>query len=396
MLVYHIDRLTRRPIELEQFLVTVDAAKVRHVRFVTGDTDISTGDGLLVARMLAAVAASESATKARRVKRKAAQNAAEGKPHVSHTRPFGYEHDGITIRTDEAEVLRQVVARFLAGESMRSLATWLTDQEIPTVTGNAQWASSTLRNILRNPRYAGLRAHHGQIVAKGIWEPIITDDDHRRVLAKMEQSKHSGRRTPQRYLLSGLLRCSKCGVRLYSSARRESNGATRRRYVCLSGPDHGGCGRLTIVADPLERLIADAVLFRLDTPELADTLAGRSSADQRTHELTTLLDEDTQQLEELADAYAQRHISMTEWLRAKKPITARLEQTQRQLARMTRTTALTGLVGNGQQLGRSWSDLNLSRQNAIVAAIIDHAVIGPGTQGATMIDPARVTIVWRH
>jgi site-specific DNA recombinase len=41
VLVYHVDRLTRRPIELEQFVDTVTAAKVRHVRFVSGaDVDI--------------------------------------------------------------------------------------------------------------------------------------------------------------------------------------------------------------------------------------------------------------------------------------------------------------------------------------------------------------------
>ena len=40
VLVYNIDRLTRRPAELEQFHEAVDRAGVRHVRFVTGDTDI--------------------------------------------------------------------------------------------------------------------------------------------------------------------------------------------------------------------------------------------------------------------------------------------------------------------------------------------------------------------
>ncbi len=34
MLIYHVDRLTRRPIELEQFLDMLTAAKIRRVRFV--------------------------------------------------------------------------------------------------------------------------------------------------------------------------------------------------------------------------------------------------------------------------------------------------------------------------------------------------------------------------
>ncbi|MEE3126065.1 MAG: recombinase family protein [Actinomycetota bacterium] len=104
VIVYHPDRLTRRPLELEQFIQALDAAKVRHVKFVTGDADFTTGDGLLVLRMLAAVAAAESASKSRRVKRKQEQNAAAGKPHRASTRPFGYESDHVTVRPDEAAI----------------------------------------------------------------------------------------------------------------------------------------------------------------------------------------------------------------------------------------------------------------------------------------------------
>ncbi len=88
------------------------------------------------------------------------------------------------------------------------------------------------------------------------------------------EQKTSGRRSPRRYLLSGLLRCGKCQHTLYSAAREDV-----RRYVCSSGPDHGGCGGTFVVAAPVEDLIAHAVLFRLDTPDLADALAGRAAAD---------------------------------------------------------------------------------------------------------------------
>ena len=62
VIVYHVDRLTRRPIELEQFVTALDTAGVRNVRFVVGDSDLTTGDGLMVVRILAAMAANESAT----------------------------------------------------------------------------------------------------------------------------------------------------------------------------------------------------------------------------------------------------------------------------------------------------------------------------------------------
>lgn len=394
VVVYNIDRLTRRPAELENFVAVATRAGVRHVRFVTGDTDISTDDGLMLARIQGAFAAKESANISRRVARKMEQVAAEGRPHGGSRRPFGYQKDMITIVPEEAQVIRDLVARFLAGESAHSLALWLQGQRIKTVTG-ADWRTSTLKGILTNPRYAGLRAHRGVVVGPAVWESIITEDEHRRILAKYAEKKTSGRRVAQRYLLSGVPRCHKCGNRLFSSARRE-NGKSVRRYVCMSGPDHGGCGGTFINADPVERLVTDAVLYRLDSPELADALAGRSSADERTTELTRALDETQEQLEELSLAYANRDISMREWMTAKKPITDRHDAVQRQLATLTRTTALNGLVGNGETLRGTWSSLNLSRQHAIITALVDHIVIGPGTPGSRSVDPARVGIVWRY
>lgn len=122
VVVYHADRLTRRPIELEQFLQVAAAAKVRGVRFVAGAAvDVADGDGLLVPRLLSAVAANESASKSRRVRRKLDEVAASGRPHGGAQRPFGYAGDKITVVAAEAKIVRAVVARYIAGESLRSL-----------------------------------------------------------------------------------------------------------------------------------------------------------------------------------------------------------------------------------------------------------------------------------
>lgn len=86
---------------------------------------------------------------------------------------------------------------------------------------------------------------------------------------------------------------------------------------------------------------------------------------------------------------------MREWMTARKPIEQRRDAAAKQLASLTRTDALAGLVGNGQALGASWNTLNLSRQHAIVGALVDHIVIGPGTPGARSLDRASVNIVWR-
>lgn len=398
VLVYHLDRLVRRPLELEQFLPVLTAANVRQVRFVSSaGLDVGTGDGLMVLRMMAAMAANESDTKSRRVKRKMVQNAEAGLPHGSG-RSFGYEPGGLVVRESEAQVIRDLTERYLAGESLRSLAGWLTEQQVPTVRGGEGWKSPTLRAMFASGRIAGVREHNGQVIGKAVWEPIITEQTRNKVLARMSEQATSGRRSPRSYLLTGLLKCHRCQHTLYSARRVDNRGprpVETRRYVCTSGPDHGGCGGTMIVADQVEQWITAAVLFRLDSPELADALAGRAAADERTQALADTLGEDTEQLRELADLYAAKQITAAEWMTARNPIQARIKRSESALARATRTDALSGLVGHADTLTTQWETLPLSRQVAIVRAVLDHVTVGPGTAGARRFDPNRLSPTWR-
>lgn len=93
VVVYNIDRLTRRPAELQAFASAVERAGVRQVKFVTGDVDTGTDDERMMARIMGAFAAKESANIARRVRHKMEQVAAEGRPHGGSRRPFGYAPD---------------------------------------------------------------------------------------------------------------------------------------------------------------------------------------------------------------------------------------------------------------------------------------------------------------
>jgi site-specific DNA recombinase len=88
--------------------------------YVTADIDLGNDDGLFMARIFAAFAAKESGRKSARVRRKLLQNAEAGLPHGS-LRPFGYEHDKITVRGNETAVVREMVDRYLAGQSLRSI-----------------------------------------------------------------------------------------------------------------------------------------------------------------------------------------------------------------------------------------------------------------------------------
>jgi hypothetical protein len=156
-----------------------------------------------------------------------------------------------------------------------------------------------------------------------------------------------------------------------------------------------GCGRIAILSEPLEALITEAVLYRLDTPELAAALAGAASKDAEADAAHASVTADRAQLEELARAYGERQITFPEFLAARKPIEARIDAGQRRVSRLTQTSAIAGYVGDGEALRQSWAELPLSRQRAIVAAVLDRAVIRPAVRGRTRFDPDRVDPVWR-
>lgn len=114
----------------------------------------------------------------------------------------------------------------------------------------------------------------------------------------------------------------------------------------------------------MERLIADGVIYRLDTSALADALTGRDAADEQSAAVAETLAQDTAQLDELAAAYSARDITMREWMHARRPIEQRITAAER-VSRVTRTDALRGLVGNGNALRTQWAGLNSDRQHAI-------------------------------
>jgi site-specific DNA recombinase len=389
VIVYHLDRLHRQPRELEEFFDVCEAAGVDDLACVTGRINLAESDGQFQARILGAVSKKASDDTSRRIRRKNDERAAAGKVAGGGTRAYGFAEDKRTIRPGEAAVIREAATRLLAGESVRSICVSLNERGEPTATGK-QWTSQTLRRMLESPRISGQRIHRGEIVGPAEWPAIITPAETERIQALLSDPARRTAKTARNYLLTRLLRCGRCGATLVS--RRNSRGT--RRYVCASGPGFGGCGRIAINADHVEDATVEATLFRLDSPKLLASLQGRTD-DPAAAEWQAEAERAQAQLDELATAYADQLIGLQEWLTARGAIEQRLQAARKKLATLNRVTALDGYLGNATELRAEWPSLPLSRQAAIVAAVLDHAVIGPATPGRNTIDPSRISFVWR-
>jgi site-specific DNA recombinase len=389
VVVYHQDRLVRQPRELEAFLDTCDAAGLTSLASVSGDVDLGTDDGRMKARIMGAVARNSSDAASRRLKRKALEIATNGGVTGGGTRPFGFEADRVTLRADEAAIIRELADRFLTGETLRSLAVDLNARGITTPTGG-RWIPTPLRRMLASARISGQREHKGEIVADAKWPAIITREQTTRIRGLLGDPSRQAVRAPRKYLLGRLLRCDACGAALVSRPRDDGS----RRYICARGPQYVGCGKTYVLAEPIEEFVTEAVLWRLDTPELAATMRGQSA--DPPDKFQQQADEITGRLDELAKAYAAGAIAMREWMAAREPLQRRLEAAQRQIGRNGSATVLAPYMGRGGVLRAKWPTLNIERRHAIIAAVLAHVVVHPGRRGFNRFDPERFELVWRY
>jgi site-specific DNA recombinase len=390
VITWHTDRLHRSPRELEDFITVCDGASVRVETVQAGNIDLSTPSGRMVARMLGSTARYESEHKSERIKRKALEAAQSGKPWGGSDRPFGFEADRITVRESEAKIIRELATRFLAGESLSSLCKWLAENNITTTRGGA-WKLTGVARVLGGARWSGQREHHGEIIAKAVWPAIITPEETARIRAILDDPERRTNRIARSYLLAGLLRCGKCSTKMV--ARPTSEGV--RRYVCPGPPQGTGCGHMFIKADTLEQFITEAILYRLDSPELADALAGRVNSDDKAVAAQAQMTSARAKLVELAEMFALGEISRLQLLAAQKVSEKQLAQAEKILAATTQTTILESHIGNAKDLASRWDALNLNRQKAIVATLLDHLKIGPAVRGRKAFDPERLKPVWR-
>lgn len=104
------------------------------------------------------IAQSESENISANVRWGKAQSAKEGNVPFHYKNFLGYRKgaDGKPeIDPDEAEIVRFIYDRFLAGDSLGGIAQKLEDLQIPSPSGKSKWQFSTIQSILTNEKYKG-------------------------------------------------------------------------------------------------------------------------------------------------------------------------------------------------------------------------------------------------
>lgn len=239
--------------------------------------DLTTGDGRFTTGLDALLAEKEAEQIRERIMRGHRANLDAGRPH-GHV-PYGYRivRDPATGRPEkrvldeiEAPIVQDAARRVLAGESVRSVVAKLNAR-----TPGKVWRPSTLRRMLVNPTYAGYRTHRGQIVRGGTWEPLLSQDDHDRLVALFARKQTAPRGPATKYLLTGIATCGVCEAPLQMRQQASVPAAKKRAdgKLWFYGCEHGHVGRDKTKVD---RAVTEVVVALLSDPaalaKLAETL----------------------------------------------------------------------------------------------------------------------------
>jgi site-specific DNA recombinase len=400
------DRALREPIDLEYLIPRFDKAGVRFAE-AEGSVDLGTDSGRLHARIMIAVAKAEIERKIERQKL-ANRGAAElGKRRKGGPRPFGWTADRTAHVAAEARAIREG-CRLLLGNDGRVSAVvtdWnrraheegLRPPQAPYgPLRKRPWCFASVRDVLLNPVNAGLSSYHGEIVATGKWEAIVPEETQKAVAAKLADKPRpvpDGReRRAGRSLLGALALCS-CGSTVYHAVSRLGDGVYRCAAV---GRGHGEASpgpHVNRRATDVDNWVGQVVIARLSRADAVELLP----RDDDGPDVPALREEAAAiraNLDEMAADRAAGLLDRAEQLAGSARGKKRLAEIADAIENAGREDVLAPLVA-AEDTGAAWDALDLSRQRAVIDALMTVTLFSPG-RGKRKFDRATVRVEWKR
>lgn len=421
VLVTEMPRLYRRLEELLELIRLAETTPLRHIEAIDGGGyDLSTGEGIHNAISAVNNAALESRKISDRAKRKKKAQARNG-AFAGGTRPYGYEPDGVTVREAEAEVVRWAAAELLKGRGIRSLVAEMNRKGLRTAKGHA-WRPLNLRRILTSKRIAGIRVHNGAEYPAA-WPALLDAETWERLQLFLNAEARmvgANRKGGRRYLLTGMVFCGRCGGEGMAKATMIGYGKRdhrdlepRRRYYCKRTDDRGfevGCGQVARLAEPVEALVAEAVLDVLDSPRMAEVL-GASVQQEEIAELVSAYQDRKLKLDDLVADYASGLLNREQLAQAKAIVEDAMDDLRLRMDKLSSGRALAALPV-GRSIREAWAAADLEWRRSLVRLVVERIVLQPGRPGARRwpadgsdlaervgrqwhFDPGKVEIHWK-
>mgnify|MGYP003492974991 CR=1 FL=1 len=364
------------------------------------DLDLGTVGGRMVADVLGAIAQSEIDAKAER-QRLAAMRAARAGKRLGGRRPFGYglpRSDGSidydTVVPGEAELIVEGYGSLLAGVPLAAIArVWNRHGTSPQ--GKA-WRGSSVRDVLINARYAGLRAHgsvpergrrRAEVVAPAAWPAIVPEATWQAAVAILRDPGRRNAPASATALLTGVALCGVCEATVHGG--RASRGH-HKVYRCSAAPGH-----VARKQDDPDAYVSELVVARMARPDAAG-LAHPEPHQSVTRALSLQAASLRTRLDDLAALLADGSLSRVAVQAASVDLRAGLAAVEARQAQDGRTSALAPLQaarGDAEAVRAAWDGLDTDRQRVVIDTLMIVTLHPPG-RGTRNFDPDSVEITW--
>lgn len=193
-----------------------------------------------------------------------------GKVYFNYKRTYGYRRgpdEKPEIIPEQAEVIRQIYDRYLAGASLRGIQEALKTGKIPITEESPNWTLSHIQSVLRNEKYCGdvllqktfrqdfinrkrikntgqlpmylIENHHPGIVTREQFQAVQTETARRKAIKASSKYASTGLSSyASKYALTERLFCGECGTR-YRRCTWVIHDEKRIVWRCISRLDYG-------------------------------------------------------------------------------------------------------------------------------------------------------------
>lgn len=381
IIVFHTSRLWRNRKERAEGIEILKNAGVS-VEAVKGPSlDMSTAAGRGMAGILGEFDTMETEIKSERQQLAAQGRAKAGKPPLG-TRLTGYTVRGEVIEA-EAAIVRGMFMRFYSGDSLKGIARHLNETGVPTRRGKP-WDSSSVRDILTNPRYAGrVYYNRSELGTSGDWYPAESESiieehvfdivnanlaDPRRRLQESTERKHLG-----------------ASVYLCPNGHPVRSHGTPTRYRCKEG-----C--VTRSAAPIDDAVTRLVHARLRLPDVMTLVNAPTGKDATA--AAKELQKQRGRLTQVEADYDEDLIDGKRYKEKRAKIEAEIKTAQAKLRRLTAGAEVAGVLMASDPV-RAYEDAPLGIKQSVIRFFMDVTLL-PAPRGRKGFDPKTIRITPKH